>query len=561
VHITEMLDLLRRDVNNTIDFENVEHMNDTTCRYWTGLTVLNFLSILTCKPQLSNICKKPKTALGMYLIKIRTGEPFRRIASLFRLSTYTVCQYVKKTQNNDIGLLTSLGFSVHKPETLDVGETQLFTIKANKSRLVTLCRWVIELVNGRFKRDFKGSPLILNENRSTVPLVFVLCTNKDKTTYNKIFDLINEYFCDNDIVINVKYCMMDFEITAIQCARQNLENIMVKCCSFHFGQIIYRKIQSSGLAKLYGTDYSFSLEIKCLMALSFLPHSTIPQYFKVWEENCSEKSALIAKWFAENYVVGKNGKLPQIPPSLWSCHDLNHLKLPRTQNNVEAWHHRLNSIVDKRSPGFYELSTILLAEMNIVEGKIQCILNGEPSAKQKKICTKKNVNIETILRNFEMYTELDLLKAIATSRNLMSDFRICAAILNDFHPLIIDRSDAQAILDRAMQRLNLPNYLGDYVLEHQLNRRQASFIRIDDARLPQINIFPVMEMSDLIFFSIGVYQIKQARSYYGEHIRANGTFSVEISENLEITDVPGITSSHETVLLRGRIRSRHQSNK
>ncbi|KAH9642696.1 hypothetical protein HF086_014393 [Spodoptera exigua] len=212
--------------------------------------------------------------------------------------------------------------------------------------------------------------------------------------------------------------MMDFEITAIQCARQNLENIMVKCCSFHFGQIIYRKIQSSGLAKLYGTDYSFSLEIKCLMALSFLPHSTIPQYFKVWEENCSEKSALIAKWFAENYVVGKNGKPPQFPPSLWSCHDLNHLKLPRTQNNVEAWHHRLNSIVDKRSPGFYELSTILLAEMNIVEGKIQCILNGEPSAKQKKICTKKNDNIETILRNFKMYTELDLLKAIANLRKM-----------------------------------------------------------------------------------------------------------------------------------------------
>ncbi|KAH9631334.1 hypothetical protein HF086_007669 [Spodoptera exigua] len=46
------------------------------------------------------------------------------------------------------------------------------------------------------------------------------------------------------------------------------------------------------------------------------------------------------------------------------------------------------------------------------------------------------------------------------SRNLMSDFRICASILKDFHPLIIDRSDAQAILDRAMQRLNLPNYLG-----------------------------------------------------------------------------------------------------
>lgn len=68
----------------------------------------------------------------------------------------------------------------------------------------------------------------------------------------------------------------------------------------------------------------------------------------------------------------------------------------------------------------------------------------------------------------------------------MSNFRICASILNNFHPLIskviTDLSDAQAMLDGAMQRLNMPNYLGDYVLEHKLNRRRANFIRIDDAQ-------------------------------------------------------------------------------
>lgn len=85
----------------------------------------------------------------------------------------------------------------------------------------------------------------------------------------------------------------------------------------------------------------------------------------------------------------KKWQTPLFPPSFWSCHDLNHLKLPRTQSNLEAWHHRLNSLVDKRNPGFYELSTILLAEMNIVEGKIQCILNGEPSAKQIRFALKK----------------------------------------------------------------------------------------------------------------------------------------------------------------------------
>lgn len=46
-------------------------------------------------------------------------------------------------------------YQVCKPESLEAGQTQLSTINANKSRLVTLCRWVVEVVNGRFKLQYK----------------------------------------------------------------------------------------------------------------------------------------------------------------------------------------------------------------------------------------------------------------------------------------------------------------------------------------------------------------------------------------------------------------------
>lgn len=41
------------------------------------------------------------------------------------------------------------------PKSVTRGETRLTTADANNSRLVTICRWVVEVVNGRFKRDFK----------------------------------------------------------------------------------------------------------------------------------------------------------------------------------------------------------------------------------------------------------------------------------------------------------------------------------------------------------------------------------------------------------------------
>lgn len=47
------------------------------------------------------------------------------------------------------------GFTVCAPQSLGRHERQLSTEAANKSRLVTLVRWVVETVNGKIKRDFK----------------------------------------------------------------------------------------------------------------------------------------------------------------------------------------------------------------------------------------------------------------------------------------------------------------------------------------------------------------------------------------------------------------------
>ncbi|KAJ8736536.1 hypothetical protein PYW08_007192 [Mythimna loreyi] len=47
------------------------------------------------------------------------------------------------------------GYNAHMPPTKSRNETQLSTEDANQSRLVTMCRWVVEAINGRFKRDYK----------------------------------------------------------------------------------------------------------------------------------------------------------------------------------------------------------------------------------------------------------------------------------------------------------------------------------------------------------------------------------------------------------------------
>lgn len=49
--------------------------------------------------------------------------------------------------------------TTYVPASLEEGETQLSTIEANKSRAVTIYRWVVEVVNGRFKREIVSAKL------------------------------------------------------------------------------------------------------------------------------------------------------------------------------------------------------------------------------------------------------------------------------------------------------------------------------------------------------------------------------------------------------------------
>lgn len=54
-----------------------------------------------------------------------------------------------------LGDIEACGYEYHVPPSKNREESQLTTEQANESRKVTMCRWVVEVVNGRFKRDFK----------------------------------------------------------------------------------------------------------------------------------------------------------------------------------------------------------------------------------------------------------------------------------------------------------------------------------------------------------------------------------------------------------------------
>ncbi|XP_023940272.2 uncharacterized protein LOC112047391 [Bicyclus anynana] len=142
--------------------------------------------------------------------------------------------------------------------------------------------------------------------------------------------------------------------------------------------------------------------------------------------------------------------------------------------------------------------------------------------------------------------------------HMMQNFQIAAALINKFGVRLRDNEYASEIITIIRQNMLLENNLAIMVEALNMNRRSSNFINITADRN---NIsFPELEYRDLILVALGTYQIRQARSYYGEHIRFHGGYRIEVCSE-RLPSEYNLRGSDDTTLIRGKIKSRHVSRR
>lgn len=82
-----------------LDFENMSHIAEDSLHYWTGLNHEKFERLLQQTPSLRRESRTPQTDLGLYLSKLRTGEPNRRLGSVFNIPNTSESRKLHKTRN------------------------------------------------------------------------------------------------------------------------------------------------------------------------------------------------------------------------------------------------------------------------------------------------------------------------------------------------------------------------------------------------------------------------------------------------------------------------------
>jgi hypothetical protein len=308
----------------------------------------------------------------------------------------------------------------------------LFTTQANIQHLAQAPFWMMDgtfrTVPKIFGQLYTIHAPVGGENSRILPLVYSLLTGKSEEIYRCLFEELLELAVEYDVDLQPSTIITDFEQASINASNYVFPNIHNKGCFFHLGQSGWRKIQSCGLAIRYGNDEHFSLMLRHLFALAFLPSQEIPEAFDILKHEMPPEADEVVKWFEYNYVHGRirrtlrNGNdiraAPLFPPQLWSVYDSIETGVPRTQNVAEAWHRRWGVLVGGNHVGVYTMIKELQKEQQNVEFQIECIIRGEQRPPKKRALINREERLMTIINDRENRSVMDFLRGIAHNLSL-----------------------------------------------------------------------------------------------------------------------------------------------
>ena len=281
---------------------------------------------------------------------------------------------------------------------------------------------------------FKNSPSLFCQLYSIhgfvrgiwVPLVFVLMEKKDEESYVRVLTMLKEKaskLLDKEVAPH--FIAVDFEAASHNAVKRVFPKTTIAGCAFHFGQIMFRRLQAEGLQGAHnsadGVDVRRSFKAIC--GLCCVPLADVDDAFEVLREEVPESLQPLLDHLETTYVRGRKTKRgmqpPQFPPHTWNCVERIEVGLPRTTNTCEGWHSRMNVIFVKHHPSVYEFLEVMLKEMAEVKVDILRMEFGASPKKKRAKYRRVDRALERLVDNFDTYKDDDLFKyMVAVGHNL-----------------------------------------------------------------------------------------------------------------------------------------------
>ncbi|OXA47628.1 hypothetical protein Fcan01_17938 [Folsomia candida] len=199
--------------------------------------------------------------------------------------------------------------------------------------------------------------------------------------------------------------MTDFE-TGLRNAFVNVfPQVTLRGCWFHFRQCNVKHMNGDPeLRELMSTDPGWALELRKLIALSFVPKEEVVAAFDEVESSRPflDNAEILERYIFNNTWIGGfdrrgNRKPPLFSIESWNCYDSVIQGLLKTNNFCEGFNNAFSSMLSAHHPTLDRFTQDLLKRQRLTECTMEQFLAGttpKPSATEQKIAEKLKHSVD-----------------------------------------------------------------------------------------------------------------------------------------------------------------------
>jgi len=352
-----------------------------------------------------------KRSMQRSIRKIRQKEIIDYASIPLVLKDLIIPEKYKYTDKGDIFVLKDTGFK-------NPGISNRIILMATNENVKTLARCEEYFMDGTFKSCPKlfGQLYVIHGLYEGVPLalVYVLLVNKSTESYEKIFQLLQEVS-----TLKPKKIHIDFEMSMIKALKKTFLNLKIVCCYFHLQKSIYRYLCTLGYKIKYDTDVEFSLQVRTLMALAFVPIDYQEKYYGVLiKRDLLNDHQEFLSYFETNYFgtlrpdgVRRDARFER---ELWNFYEEARNKGHKTNNISEGFNNALNKIMKISNPDIWQLIEGLKKKQGEMEfQKEQLLSQKETGVPQRKKYKNASEYLSRLVANFDKMDPFEYMKQIA----------------------------------------------------------------------------------------------------------------------------------------------------
>ena len=256
-------------------------------------------------------------------------------------------------------------------------------------------------------------------NQRVIPCAYALLPDKTQQTYTRFFQEISNRV---QAIGNAPSTMLfDFEAAAINAFSGVFPGAYISGCFFHFSSNIWKRIQAFGLQERYKNDAEFSLHLRMIAAVAFVPpNDTVAVFEELSDEIRNTYNAdadQILDYIEDSYTGRYRRNAPRRPPlfsiEMWNMYHRTDQEMPRTNNHIEGWHRRFQSLCAGWHPTFWKFIDMLKKEQSVNRVEILQAQGGHPPPAQRRRYVDCNARISTIVDDYPNRDHIGYLRGIA----------------------------------------------------------------------------------------------------------------------------------------------------